>query len=227
MPPKKPSTEVAPVAYALPPALANTPALDIGGTDIALPKVYVGQHMSTAVQEQLVAFGSIFTATGGDDPDPNQLWKIGDKPETGPLFHVIALKKGKSITVDGELVTYAFDDPDAPEDAWVTYQYVICLPEVDPDLPYKWLMTKTSAPAAKGINLLLKQNEAAGNPTYTLAFRATTAQRENKKGKFSVVRTRQVEADPANVAKAEALAIMIASAPTIERESTPSTQPAI
>jgi hypothetical protein len=209
------------------PALANTPALDIGAEDVALPKLYKGEFQSGLVQDGVVPAGSLFTASGADDPEAEVLW---DGEGDGVLAHVIGLRKGKSITVDGELVTYSFDDPDAPAEAWVTYQYVLCLPEADPSLPYKCLMTKTSSPTAKAINLLLKKEEGRG-PTYGVAFRLTTKKREKSVGgqtyKWFIFQARKVEADPANVQLAENLAVMIAGAPSIERESTPSTQPAI
>ncbi len=225
MPPKKTQVLEANPRAGLP-ALVNTPALDIDAGDIALPKVYLGQFSATAVKEQIVKPGVIFTASGADDLDPNVIWSPGD--EAGVLIHVLGLRKGKSITVDGELVTYTFNDPDAPDDAWVTYQYTVCLPEVDPSLPFKWLMTKTSAPSAKQINMVLKRNEAAG-PAHTLAFRVATAARENQaKGhKWFVTQVRQVEANASNVELANDLAGMIASAPAPNDIETAATQPGI
>lgn len=225
MPPKK-NTEVAVQERAGLPALVATPALDIDAGDLTPPKVYVGQFSAKAVKNQLVKPGTIFTAAGADDPEPNVIYSPGD--DQGVLIHVIALRKGKSVTVDGELVTYQFNDPEAPDDAWVTYQYTVCLPEVDAGMPYKWLFTKSSAPSAKQINMVLKRNEAAG-PAHIHAFRIGTAHRENtaKGHEWYVTQCRQVEADQSNVELANDLAAMLAAAPQANDIETTATQPSI
>jgi hypothetical protein len=202
------STEVAPAPSAVP-ALVSTPALEITAEDVALPRIYLGQFMSGHVQEQTVPAGCIFTATGQDDPDPQVLWELDADKATGPLFYVLGLRKGKSITVDGELETFAYDDPNAPADAWVTYNYFVALPEVDTDVPYKFLMTRTARPAAQQINTVLAKNVAKG-PPWVNAFRVTSVERKNPKGKYFVPRISVVEPDDKHVAAAEVLATMIA-----------------
>lgn len=189
------------------PALAPTPALEIGHEDVALPRIKVGQFQSKQVQEELVAAGCLFASSGADDPEPDVLYKHGD--DQGLLFHVLAMRKGKSVTVEGELYTFAFDDPSAPADAWVTYNYVLCLPEHDDQTPYKFLMTRTASPAAKQINAVLLRNQGRG-PAHALAFRVETAKKENDKGRFFVPRVRPVEAQAAHIAAADSLAAMIA-----------------
>jgi hypothetical protein len=193
-------------------ALAPTPASDeITGEDIALPRIYIGQFMSGHVQDGAAKAGSIYTATGADDPDPQTLY---DGKGDGLLFHVLAMRKGKSYSDGGELTLYDFNDPAAPAEAWVTYNYVVCLPEHEDgaDLPFKWLLTRTGRAAAQQINLVLKKTAAKG-PSWENAFRVTTSQRENAKGKFFVARVKPVEADKKNVEIAANLAGMIASKP--------------
>lgn len=179
------------------PAVAYQPApLDIGSEDVALPRLYIGQHMSGHVQEGSVKFGDVFSATGKDDSSPEVLWSLkSDKP--GPLFHVLSITRKKSASVNGELETYAYNDPDAPADAWTTYNYLVVLPEVDQDVPYKLLLTKTGAPAAKALNTILKRNEGR-IPAYALAFRLTSVAKENAKGKFAVARIVQEDATGPN-----------------------------
>lgn len=229
-------TEVATTGSNLP-ALAPTPALDaIGSDDIALPKLYKGEYQSQLVQDDVVPKGSIFVASGPDDPDPQVVWEMpakGKEAAEGVLVHVLDLKKGKSISVDGDLQTFAFDDPAAPDDAWATYQYVVVLPEVDEEIPVKLLLTKTSAPTAKRINFLLKKNESRG-PAYATAFRLTTVPREKSANgqtyKWFVWQARQVEADPKHVAIAETVSAMVAQRPTvasIERTAGPGNEPGI
>jgi hypothetical protein len=195
------------------PALANTPALEMDANDVQLPKIYFGHHQSKLVQDDSndLVHGCIFTATGEDDPEPQLLWlppkgQAAAKP--GPIFHVIALKKGKSVTTDGELEMWDFNDPSAPPESWVTYKYTVALPEVADDIPYTMLLTRTKAPAAKGINTVLARNAGRG-PAWNNAFQMTAKGRENTKGKFVVPMISVVEAKEANVAVAEKLAVMI------------------
>lgn len=204
------------------PDLVRTPALTITAEDVALPRIYIGQFMSKAVQRQEVKAGQIFAATGQDDPDPQVLWSPGDSE--GVLFHVLGLRKGKSLSDGGELVLFDFDDPDAPPEASVTYNYTIAVPDIDTDVPFKLLLTRTGTPAARNINTILKKNQNTG-PAWASAFRMTAAERENAKGKFYVARVGQVEATVANIEASELLALMM-SASSIEHVAT-GEQPAI
>lgn len=207
------------------PDLVRTPALDITADDVALPRLYIGQHMSAAVQDGLVKPGAIFTALGKEDADPNVVWgPPGPKAGEGVLVHILGLSKGKSLSVDGELELYDYDDPNAPPEAWVTYNYTVALPEVDADIPYKWLLSRTGAPAAKQINLVLKKNAGRG-PAWHTPFRFTTVPRENAKGKFFVPRVSQAEADASHIEIAESLAEIVATVPAAEHSR--SEEPAI
>lgn len=190
-------SEVATTDKAQVPALASTPSLEIEANDVALPRLYLGQFMSKHVQQQRVPAGSIFTALGEDDPDPQVLWEVDGKDK--PIVHVLAMRKGKSLSVDGELSLYAYDDPNAPPEAWTTYNYVVALPEFDQDQPFKWLLTRTGTAAAKQINLILVKNASRG-PAHEVAFEVDTQWRENAKGEFYVPRVHQVEAKEENVA---------------------------
>lgn len=187
------------------PALVQTPSVELTAEDIALPTIKLGQYMSDHVQEGRVPAGSIFSATGADDPDPIVLWEQGSDDLL--TFHVLAMRKGKSISDGGELVLFAFDDPDAPADAWVTYNYVVALPKIETEMPYKLLLTRTGKPAAQQINTVIAKN--LGVPAYTLAFTIDCVQRENKKGKYFVPRAKHVEANEDDTKAAEALALMV------------------
>lgn len=206
------------------PDLVRTPALTITAEDVALPRIYLGQFMSKAVQRQEVKAGQIFAATGQDDPDPQVLWSPGDSE--GVLFHVLGLRKGKSLSDGGELVLFDFDDPAAPPEASVTYNYTVACPETDDGevVPYKLLLTRTGTPAARNINTVLKKTQNTG-PCWERAFRLTAAERENAKGKFFVARAGEVEATPDNIKVAESLALLM-SAVSIEHAAT-GKQPAI
>lgn len=190
------------------PALSATPALEITADDVALPRLKIGQAMSNIVQEadSPVGLGDIFTSLGEDDPDAQVVYEVG--ADEGLLVHVLSMTRGKSVSEGGELIIFDYNDPDAPADAWVTYNYVVVLPEHDVTIPFKWLLTRTGRPAAQQMNMVLARNSASG-PPYEQAFRVTTAQRENKKGKYYVPRVRHVEADAEHVAACKVLSDMI------------------
>lgn len=204
------------------PDLVRTPALVITAEDVALPAIKIGQFMSKHVQRQEVKAGQIFASTGQDDPDPQVLWSPGDKE--GVLFHVLTLRKGKSLSEGGELVLWDFDDPDAPPEASVTYNYTVACPDIDVDVPFKLLLTRTGTPAARNINTILKKNQNTG-PAWDVAFRLTAAERENAKGKFFVARVGQAEVTKESIKVAEQLGLLM-SAVSIEHQAT-GEQPAI
>jgi hypothetical protein len=205
------------------PAVYVPPVLDIGAEDVALPRVKVGQFMSAQVQDQSVKAGQIFTSSGEDDAEV--IYDPEKKGAKGVLLHVISLTRGKSVSDGGELFTFAYDDPEAPANAWVTYNYVVCLPEIDTDLPFKWLFTRTAAPAAKQMNTVLKRNAAL--PPYALAFRVETKPKENAKGKYFVPRVTPAEAVAENVAATERLAQMIAGSSPERSAPAGASEPAI
>jgi hypothetical protein len=206
------------------PALAGTPATEFTAEDIALPQIKLGQFMSDHVQEDRVPAGSIFATTGAEDMDPVVLWEQGD--EELLKFYVLGLRKGKSVSSDGELVLFAYDDPDAPSDAWVTYNYTIAIPDVDQEMPYKFLLTRTGKPAAQQINTVIAKNIAT-TPATKLCFQLDCAERKNKKGKFFVPRVKHVEATEDGITVAEKLATMVASDPAAQAATERADEPAI
>lgn len=184
------------------------PPMDLDAADIALPTIKIGQDMSVAVQEGPINRGDIFTQLSADDPDPQFLVKTGE-----PIrFHVLSLRKGKSVSVDGRLQTFGFNDPDAPDEAWTTYTYTVVLPDVDQDVPYKVLFTKTGRPAAQVINMALMRNAGKAAP-WASAFTLSSAPATNKKGqKYFVPRVNGVEAKAADVELAASMAQRLAPA---------------
>lgn len=184
------------------PDLRSTPALDITAEDVALPRLHIGQFSSKAVQAKLVEAGTLYYASGQDDPDPQTI-------PTPLTFYVIGLRKGKSIVEDGNLQRYDYLDPDAPAGCNVTYDYSLAIPSVDASMPFKWLLTKSATPAARNMNLVLAK---ATRPHWEFAFSAVLAERENPKGKYWIPQVRQVEADKAVIPTVKDLAVMLAPA---------------
>lgn len=206
---------VVPATPQVPALVHATPHLDLDANDIGLPRIKVAQAMTKQTQEELVSPGQIFSSFSEDDADV-----LYDGEGDGVLAHVIGLTKGKSLSVEGDLQTWAFNDPDAPAEAWVTYNYVLCLPEVDVDVPYKFLVTKSGRNAARAWNLLLKKAEATG-PSYRIAVRLTTTKKKNDKGTWFVVNVRPAEATEAGITAAAKLAAMITDA--LPNEAVPQT----
>ena len=191
--------------------LTPTPALDIDSSDVALPKLYVAHYLTKAVQDGLVVAGQIFSASGPADPDPVVLYD-GKPDSEGVLIHVLSLTKGRSAKVGDDLKIFAFDDPDAPADSWITYNYVVVVPEFDADVPHKLLLARSGTSAARTINTVLKKNEARG-PAYLAAFRISTAKQENDKGRWFTPLVRVVEAKAEHVALVSGLADLVCAAP--------------
>lgn len=190
------SKEVATKAPQVPDLVQPSNALEIDQNDVALPRIKLGQPNASIVQDHVVPQHCIYAVTGSDDPEPVVLHELGDEDHL--LLYVLAMRKGWSLSRDGELQLWAFDDPTRDKDAWVTYNYVLALPEVDPDVPYKMLFTKTGAPAAKQINTVLQRNAGRG-PSFMTAFRIYTDKREKTVGsqthRWTVPRVRSVDAD--------------------------------
>jgi hypothetical protein len=210
------SQEVARREEAQVPALAHTPSSEITADDIAIPRVKIGQFMSKQVQDELFSAGDVFSVTGSDDSDPIVLVKKGAK--TGVRFYVLDLIKGLSYSdkeeTGGDLLRWQFGDPEAHPKAWVTYNYVIAIPSVDTDIPFKFLLTRSGKPAAMKLNTVLKRAEMAG-PGYEIAFELTTAERSNSNGKWYVAQVKQVDADPDEAKAVQELA-QLTSAPAVQ-----------
>lgn len=191
-------TEIAPLAFD---GLSNFSA-----RDLALPKLYKADYTTKAVKKGLVKAGSLFIATDPEDEDPVVL-SDGGKPVT---FHVLALRWGKSDDSEtpdnpkGELRTFAYDDPAAPQTAWTTYTYAILVPDYDPEIPCTLLLTKSSRGGAQKINTVAQRLKDQA-PLYTQAFTLTTAERHNEQGDWYIYRVSQSEADDKNVEAAAAL----------------------
>lgn len=187
------------------PALAYTPSIadGIDADDLQISKVKIGQYMSKAFTNEFVKGGDIFTTATEDGSDAEVLWKFGSK-SAGVQFHVLSLRKGKSLQEDGKLLLFDFNDVDAPPKARTTYNFTIAIPSVDEDLPLRWLFTGSGSGAARKIVTMLIKNSISG-PSYQTAFEITTSATENDKGKFFVPQVKVVTPTAENVAIAAAI----------------------
>ena len=212
------SKAVAPREASAVPALAPTPATTITAEDIAIPKLYVGNYMSDAVKHQRAKFGDVYLAASSDDSDPQVLWSLGSS-DAGVLAHVLHLRKGKSYAPKGSderLLMWDFDDPDAHPEAWTTYQYTLILPEVDPDMPARMLLTKSSKGVAQKINTVLARN---GGNLHDSAFRLTSAKRQSGQNEWAIFQAASVSQEEATVHVAAAADLFEVLRPGFEQQA--------
>ena len=181
----------------------------IGIGDISIPRLYLGQPSSHAVQDDLAPLGSIYVASDGDDPEPRIVYKPGGK--TGALIHVLAM--GRAWTYkDQEGHFRVTGDPEA--DRWPgserAYQFLTMVPEIGLDIPATWL-TKSSA-MATGKRMLTAIKQVWPKPPWSLAWSLTTVQRQNKEGRWYVPQAVSVPTKREHVEAAEKLAELLAVA---------------
>lgn len=188
------------------PELAPTPATTLTAEDIKPSRIYVANYMSEAFKRHRVEYGDLFLATGADDPEPQVLWHAGSD-EPGALVHVLHLRKAKSWdhgVKGGPLTQYRYEDPAAPDQAWVTWNYTLYLPEVDQDLPARMLLARSGRGTAQRINTVLMRNAAVG-PMWSSAFRLTTSERKDGSNEWAVIDVRTTPAEAAHVQRASEL----------------------
>lgn len=220
------------------PALAGTPALgDIDANDIKLQKLYRGEYQADLVQEGTVPVGSIYLATSPDDPEPQVVAKDATaEKEKGVLVHVLRLEKGKSGRIDGEFRTFPFaaeDNPRTQDNGKAldtTYAFTVAIPEIDPEMPVKVHMSKTSSGCAQRIITRLLKHSRTG-ATHEVAFRLKLKKREaesnGSKYRWFVWTEALEDAKPANVEVAANLLEIVASQPAVEATPTTADAPRI
>lgn len=160
------------------------PVLDITADDIVLPRIYIGQAQSNAVDAKTASVGDIYSSSSQDGTDAEVLLAESEMDKSdGVLMHVLSMRKGKSyIDPDSnELQSFAFDDPEAPFEADTTYNYMVCLPDFDQQLPYKLLLKRAGAPTARIINTILSKS-IGDSPCWAVPLLLKTIKRTNPKG---------------------------------------------
>jgi len=173
----------APVAPAAMPSLYSNPAesaVDFG--DTVVPKIYLMQPLSQLVEAGVAKSGDAVMALSADDTGAQHL--IGG-PEGRDEFTAIVLDRHRKVINTADGFEYLPDDyvrgPDE-RDVWVGYNFLVLIPEVDQDVPAKWLLIKTAgAPVFKKINTLLSIHQARGN-TDPLAIKVSTTKKTSRGG---------------------------------------------
>lgn len=234
---KAPSKEVAvrDEIDALLPDLVSTTSTDdfqVDARDILAPRIKAASPASDAVSAGNVPLYSLFSQKGQDDEDPQVLVDpIGDAgavkaaiaadPDVGLKVYVLKMYKNLSASVNpsnwqeeqkqgGELRTWAFGDPRAPQFAKVQYNYVLFVPDSnEPDMPHNLLLKSTSIGTARQMNSVLMKRKQEGKPLFVTAWRIVPEKRERddsgQKQRWSVIRAREVEPEIGEVKAAAGL----------------------
>lgn len=175
------------------PALAYNPGQEITAEDISTPRVKIAQGLSQAVTDGTVPLFAIYSTLGQDDPSPVVLAKPGDTE--GVRFYVTDLRKGFSYkdpqnelqsTRGGSYPDLSLVKNNDPSEISRTFDYTIVVPEHNSFLPYKLLLTRTGAQAAKFINLQLLQANMKDEDSAHIPFVLRVLKRQNDKGTFGV-----------------------------------------
>lgn len=215
---------------------ANLPAqryegadAEITAEDISLPRMKFAQGSSDVVLEGLVPYGSIYTTLGQGDADPHVIARAGkgeDGRSEAVLFYVVGLRKGYSWTDENNNLQRSRTAPEDVEFNRVsrTFDYVVVLPEVETELPFKFLMTGLwGGQAAKQLNHLLKKAAASG-PSYDVPFELTAKKSKNAKGHFASAGVKRADRGARLVKKdlevVHRLLAMVSARPDLTAEDT-------
>lgn len=202
------------------------PTMSFDSSDVQLPRIRIAHSSTPYVVDNLVPNGALYAASGQDDPDPVLLTDAGEDAD-GIIVYVLGLKKGKSLSDgDGELQRWDFDDPDAPAEARVTYDYWLAVPDHDEMVPYRMLFKSTGTPAAKQMNTVLAK-EAGRQPQHHVAFQIKTKPRQKDKYRWHSPVVRRVEATEAGKQVADELLALVGNRPDLDAVPARSDAPAI
>jgi hypothetical protein len=148
-------------------------------SDIQLPRIYVQQGQSNFVQAGLTEPGDVVLANGSDDPEPIHL--IGGDAGDAFTCYVIGRERFAATTAGGGIEFQDQRDPNDP-DSWEGWFFDIALPDVDPNVPARWMLWKTAGrAAARAINTLIERKKFSGD-TDPLCIKVRSSERTNKRG---------------------------------------------
>lgn len=216
------------------PDLVPTTTMEIDAADVSYPRIKIAHPTQGFVIDGKVPPFAVYSELNRDS-EKTVLFRPGTDDD--PIrIHVLALRKGKSATVDpatgrvverntpgAEFRSWAFNDErgPSPQDRGVdtTFNYVLFCPQLDAaDQPHRLLLTRSSTPTARTLNTYLQLAERSGKPAYTLAFDLYSEKREKDSPdgqtfRFGVFKVTQVLPDTDDIAAASALTALINAAP--------------
>lgn len=168
---------------AMPSLYSNPTESSVDYGDLVVPKVYLMQPLSKMVESGVAKSGDAVMALDADDSSPEFL--IGGPDNRESVTAIVLDRHRKVVNTADNGWEYLPDDyvRGADErDVWVGYNFLVLFPDVDPDVPAKWLLIKTAgAPVFKKINTLLSIKQARGD-TDPLAIEVSTVKKTSRGG---------------------------------------------
>lgn len=189
--------------------------------DVALPRLKPGDPSNKRVKTGDLPMLSIFTELDTDDPDPEVVANPEGKTEAEQRKAQYS-EYVRFFVLTDPYVTYSWKDGDdfyvRPEghpdvEAQIVqygargsddriprrgYNYVLALPDVDTELPYKFLLKGASARAAKQLNLKLMKAAARG-PANEVLFEARLKKVEKDDYVYAIWEIRQADVPDSEV----------------------------
>lgn len=181
------------------PAQRYDAADEIGAEDVPFPRMKFAQKSSDDVDAELVEYGAIYTRIGAGDVEPVTVSEptgkeIGTQSSPAVRFYVLGIRTGYSWRDENDQFQRSQFPPDNLTVAKVqaaghrvdkTYDYTVAMPELDSEMPYRFLLTGAwGGPAARLLNLMLKR-AAQNGPSSEAAFEVVAEKGKNAKGMFS------------------------------------------
>lgn len=209
------------------PAVRTNGSNDLTAADVAFPRVFLGQALSPAVQDQAARVGDLYLANDGTDLDVNVI----AGPDEGVTIYLLA-KPTKYLErrddAPGGFGRWAIDNPDAPAPGretgvYTVYEYAVAIPGAEDDLPVRLTLKRSGVPAARKLNTALLR---AGNstPPYELAFELSSKESFNaessSKYRSYTVKATEGTAEGREVAKALYDVIANTAQPVVEESGT-------
>lgn len=194
------STDLAKAATAALPSLyGDGPA--VRATDVDMPKIYVQADLSQLVKDRITEPGDVIMALSNDDVDPH--WLVGGE-EGRESFRAYILASKRFVIRDlggGNPWEFLPDDYTRAadeQDVWVGFNYLVSIPDVDPVLPARLMLVKTSGtPVYRKINTYLEMAKINGSQDPVCVEFSVAKKRGRKSGQeYYALVPKQVQPDP-------------------------------
>lgn len=170
----------------------------VENTDRQLPSIYLLQGLSQAVQNDIGKPGQVIVGLGADDPDPEFLIKDPKKD----TFNAYILDRRRSYArfpQGGQMEWLTKEEYDEARrnqerDVWVNWHYVVSIPEVDPTVPMRLMLSRTAGlKASKALNFIIDKSLAMGQMPVA-KFSVTEATSKTTGSKYHMLMVTSAEA---------------------------------
>lgn len=131
--------------------------------DLQMSGIYVIAELSKMARSRVAVPGDVVLALGADDVAPVHLINQDEDPKARFEAYVIARDSFVAYAADGEMNFLPKDYVRSADEknVWNGYFYYLTLPDVDPALPARMMLWRTSgAPVARMINTFMARAAA-------------------------------------------------------------------